>query len=384
MLTTRRKTSEAQTPEINALDLFGKALSSVQSSKKKTKRKTKRTKDSDSEASEDEHDVGCEVTEAPAQAAAVEEQFGSADSPSGSESAQSGAENMCGECGLVLEEGAQKYLHWPCHYRCGTSKRSLILKSTRGKNTQQKKLVKKSINKLKKEKPESYFKIIRLMNKESKKGKGARDAASTNLAIANIDSFIRVNSMSKLQDAELMNKKSFIRNEISLDFKGTMEQKVQRAASKWERKTKDPSEHTEYENGELVLAIKNNTKFRSENKLQIDGQRKEANPKKLEKEASKGFTQAMPKVFLESGGRVLLKASASVARKSPLALPPRAANAIEVAGDSDGSDDEEDEEELEGGQEEDEEEEEAECEEDDEDGNAVRRRIRGKGVRCTF
>ena len=101
----------------------------------------------------------------------------------------------------------------------------MILKSTRGKNTQQKKLVKKSINKLKKEKPESYFKIIRLMNKESKKGKGARDAASTNLAIANIDSFIRVNSMSKLQDAELMNKKSFIRNEISLDFKGTMEQK---------------------------------------------------------------------------------------------------------------------------------------------------------------
>ena len=92
----------------------------------------------------------------------------------------------------------------------------------------------------------------------------------------------------------------------------------------------------------------------------------------------------MPKVFLESGGRVLLKASASVARKSPLALPPRAANAIEVAGDSDGSDDEEDEEELEGGQEEEEEEEEAECEEDDEDGNVVRRRIRGKGVRCTF
>ena len=217
---------------------------------------------------------------------------------------------ICQECGEPLLDGQRRYQHWPCHYDCGCAARSLTnkLRKLKGKNKS------KSIQgfkTMKQSQRKKYNEVIKLLVKP--KGgtitKKKRDGSTVAMAMQMVNTFVRTISMKKVKGCTLMTEEDFIVWKMPRLFEGTRKERLVLAKKDWHKRCDDPNSHTEYENGELVLATKDATKVQSEDKLAVSKVIPNAKKEDVAREMRKGFSDKALNVFSEQGGAIVKKAA---------------------------------------------------------------------------
>ena len=291
-----------------------------------------------------------------------------------------GEYDECRECGECLYDTDPRYLHWPCHYDCGLARRSLEGMMDTAADAA-------ALKKMKLKDAAKYHQCIKRMKKKNFVNKGIKSKRGQQRARQGqkrppgvlaevrktIDEFKHTIDVGSSKGCKMLTKRQFV---ARMQSKEGMKKVAAKAL--WFKRIKDPAYHTNYEDGELVLATKRPTSWNENETLKVTKHRGKATPANMKAVASQMFQGHHHAVLKSAGGRIMSKASSA----------PAISGTIKVNTDSDDSDDNYEEEE----------EEESESEDGDEDreddadtpkptaaggggrgGASLRRRLVGKG-----